>query len=343
MRPARPASLAALLCLTTAAAAGPLSVRAPDGTRWRVNDDDEPVQIERNLPNGALDTSFGRNGRQALDFGGKSVDVTALRVDTAGRIWLAGTTMGSGVSGGIVQRLQPSGALDTAWAVGGRSTAAPVGLRLSVQDMLPTPDGSVWVAGNLIGSQGENDAGLWRLTPDGGLDYGFGVSGVWRRTGPERSSARSLAAGPNGSVAIGVELLSARASGLEVHEWTAGEKQLYLAPTSGPSLEDDDEAFVHWTGRGWSWRPGPQVAELTGLPVLTPGGPKPAVAATTASDAGHIGLNPFAQADLAASAPGQPGLPEAPADDLPWGWLLAGLAGAGAMLFFWRRGNSPGA
>jgi uncharacterized delta-60 repeat protein len=329
--------LAALLCLGASVAAGPLVVRGSDGIRWRINDDDEPVHVERSLPNGALDTTFGRSGRQALDFGGRDVDITALRVDTAGGIWLAGTTTGSGLSGSIVQRLQPNGTLDTAWAVGGRSTAAPAGQRLTVEDMLPMPDGSVWVAGNLIGSQGENDAGLWRLTPDGGLDYSFGVGGVWRRTGPERSRARSLAAGPNGSIAIGVELLNARASLLEIHEWMASSKQLHLAPGT-PIQDDDDEAFVLWTGRGWGWRPGPQVAGLTGLPLQTAAGPAAAAAPATASDAGHIALNPFAEAGTPASAPS---VDETPVDDLPWGWLVAGLLGAGALLFFWRRGNSP--
>jgi hypothetical protein len=328
--------LAVLMCLGAGVAAGPLVVRGSDGIRWRINDDDEPVHVERSLPNGALDATFGRNGRQALDFGGRDVDVTALRVDTAGGIWLAGTTTGSGLSGSIVQRLQPNGTLDTAWAVGGRSTAAPAGQRLTVEDMLPMPDGSVWVAGNLIGPQGGNDAGLWRLTPDGGLDYGFAVSGLWRRPGTERSRARSLAAGPNGSIAIGVELLNARESVLEIHEWMAGAKQLNLAPGT-PVQDDDDEAFVLWTGRGWAWRPGPQVAGLTGLPVLTAGGPAPTAAPAAPSDAGHIALNPFAEAGVAASAPT---VVEAPVDDLPWGWLVAGLLGAGALLFFWRRGNS---
>lgn len=332
--------LSLLLAACTAAAAGPLTVRGTDGTRWRINDEDEPIHVERNLANGALDTRFGRNGRQPLDFGGKDVDITALRVDTAGRIWLAGTTLSGGVSSSLVQRLRPDGALDAAWAVGGRSTAAPAGQRLMVEDMLPVADGSVWLAGNLIGSQGGNDAGLWRLTPDGGLDYGFGVSGVWRRPGVERSRARSLAAGPNGSIALGVELLVTREGAMEIYELQASQKQPLLAPGNHMMQEDDDEAFVLWTGRGWAWRPGPQVAELTGLPMLAAGTPAATATPAVASDAGHTALNPFAQADQAASAPA---LPDAPIDELPWGWLLAGLVGAGAMLFFWRRGSSqPG-
>lgn len=325
-----------LALLAGSALAGPLSVRGTDGTRWRINDDDDPLHLERYAPGGGLDPAFGRSGRQALDFGGKDVDVTALRVEVSGRIWVAGTTLGS-PSGPIVQRLQASGLLDAGWAVGGRSTATPAGQRLSVVDMLPMADGSVWLAGNLVGSQGESDAGLWRLQPDGGLDYGFGIGGLWRRPGPERTRALSLAVGPNGSIAIGLEVLTGRAPGREIHEWTAGEKQLHPAPGNAASQdEDDDEAFVLWMGRSWVWRPGPQVASLTGLPVWVASGAAPVVAPAAPSDAGHIGLNPFAQAEAAASATP---LPEAPADELPWGWLLAGLAGVGAMLFFWRRGQ----
>lgn len=331
----------ALLLLTLAvgsALAGPLSVRSNDGTRWRINDDDDPLHLERYAPGGGLDPGFGRSGRQALDFGGKDVDVTALRVEAGGRIWVAGTMLGGNPSGPIVQRLQASGLLDAGWAVGGRSTATPAGQRLSVVDMLPMPDGSVWLAGNLIGAQGENDAGLWRLKPDGGLDYGFGIGGLWRRPGPERTRAMSLAAGPNGGIAIGLEVLTGRAPGREIHEWTAGDKQLHPAPgnTAPQDDEDDDEAFVLWTGRSWAWRPGPQVATPSGLPVLAVGGNAPAAAPAAPSDAGHIGLNPFSQAEAAASAAAPP---EAPIDELPWGWLLAGLAGVGAMFFFWRRGQ----
>ena len=139
----RALALTALLAASASALAGPLAVRAPDNARWVVNDDDDPPLLERRQSNGALDTAFGRNGRVTLDFGGNDVNVNALRVDSAGRIWLAGTTTSGAVSGPMLQRLQANGQADFTWGVGSRSTAAPAGQRLMVVDMLPQPDGKI--------------------------------------------------------------------------------------------------------------------------------------------------------------------------------------------------------
>lgn len=327
-------AFAALLAASVSALGGPLAVRGSDGTRWVINDEDDPVVIERHLPNGALDPSFGREGRAEVDFGGADVNVNALRVEVSGRIWVAGTTSGSGISGPALQRLQANGQPDTRWGVGGRSTATLPGQRVMVVDTLPQADGSAWVLGTLIGPQGEGDAGLWRLRQDGALDYGFGVGGVWKRPGTERSRALSLAAGPEGLVGIG----------LEVHGRT-GRREIYtVAPGGQPQLDprplasvndDDDEPFLVWTGVSFWWRPGPQTAELAGLPVMAmnaPGARPPAVA----SEAGHTALNPFADPNPPAS---EPAAPADTGDGLPWGWLLGGAAALVALGVFWRRGR----
>ncbi|HEV8689540.1 MAG TPA: hypothetical protein VGQ91_04525 [Ideonella sp.] len=333
----RALALAALLAAGASALAGPLAVRGPDNTRWVVNDDDDPALIERRLPNGALDPAFGRAGRATLDFGGTDVNVNALRVDTSGRIWVAGTTSGSGMSSAMVQRLQANGQADFNFAVGGRSSATPVGQRLMVVDMLPQADGSAWVAGNLIGPQGESDAGLWRLRPDGALDYGFGFGGVWKRPGGERSRALSLAAGPDGMIAFGVEALGRHAH-REIY-LVAPKDQPRLDPRpSGLTNDDDDEPFLVWIGIGFSWRQGPQTAELSGLPVLA-ANTRAASMPFAPSEAGHTALNPFTDPAPAASAPPAP---EALGDSLPWGWLLGGVAALLALAFFWRRGASSG-
>ena len=326
-----------LLAASATALAGPLAVRGPDGTRWVINDDDDPALIERHAPSGALDPTFGRNGRATLDFGGTDVNVDTLRVDTTGRVWLAGTTTGSGISSPMVQRLQANGTPDTAWGVGGRSSATPAGQRLMVVDMLPQADGSAWLTGNLIGPQGESEAGLWRLRPDGALDYGFGFGGVWKRPGGERSRALSLAAGPEGTIALGLEVLG-RTAHREIFI-AAPKDQPRLDPRpGGRTNDDDDEPFLTWIGIGFAWRPGPQVAELAGLPVLAANA-RAASWPGSASEAGHTALNPFSDPTPAASAPSAP---EAAGEDLPWGWMLAGAAALVALAFFWRRGASSG-
>jgi len=329
-------ALAALVAASAAALAGPLAVRGPDNTRWTINDDDDPALIERHLPGGALDPGFGRNGRVEVSFGGQDVNINVLRVDTAGRIWVAGTTAGSGMSSPAVQRLQANGQPDLSFAIGGRSSATPAGQRLMVVDMLPLADGSAWLAGNLIGPQGEGDAGLWHLRPDGALDYGFGYGGLWKRPGVERSRALSIAAGPDDSIAFGLEVM-----GRNAH------REIYLvAPKAQPQLDprppgatndDDDEAYLTWIGVGFSWRFGTQVAELSGLPVVMAA--RPASMPAGPAEVGHTALNPFSDPTPAASAPPAP---EPAGDGLPWGWLLGGAAALVALGVLWRRSAASG-
>lgn len=329
------AATALLFCAGTLA--GPLDVRGPDGTRWRVNDDNEPSLLERKLPGGKLDSSFGQNGRLLLDFVGNDVNIDALRVDTTGRIWLGFTSLGSNISSPVVMRLQPNGQPDTSWGAAGRSIASPVGQRLMVVDLLPSDDGGAWVTGTLYGSQGENDTGLWRLKPNGALDYGFGIGGLWRRPGSERSRPLSLAAGPDGLVALGVDVLTGREPGREIYVVGPTERQPRLEPVPrNPREEDEDEeGYLLWGGMGWLWRTGLQTAELSGLPALTMA-PMPAAPPSSAQgEVGHIALNPFAGPDTATSSPP----PAPPAEDLPWGWLLAGGGGLLALLAVWWRGR----
>ncbi|WP_374565821.1 hypothetical protein [Ideonella sp.] len=340
-RRAAGAGAALALCLFQAAVlAGPLAVRGPDGTRWRINDDDEPTLLERKLPGGGLDPAFGKAGRLALDFGGGDANVAALRVDTAGRIWLGVTSLASGTSSPMVQRLQANGQADTSWGAAGRSIASPVGQRLMVTDLLPTDDGGAWVTGTLYGSQGENDTGLWRLKPNGAMDYGFGAGGLWKRPGAERSRPLSLAAGPDGVVALGVDVLTGQQPGREVYVIGPNDRQPRLAPMpGGPANEDDDEPYLLWGGLGWLWRTGVQTAELSGLPALTMAATTATPAAPPPGEAGHIALNPFAGPETAASAVAPP----PPADELPWGWLLAGGLGLVGLFTVWWRGRGKAA
>ncbi|MGM9485958.1 hypothetical protein ACS5PM_01305 [Ideonella sp. YS5] len=333
------ASALLLVLAGGAALAGPLVVRAPDGARWRLNDDDDPPLLEHYLPSGTLDPSFGRNGRLTLDFGGTDATVAAIRVDTGGRIWVAATTTGTGSSSPMVVRLQASGQPDMAWGAGGRSIATPVGQRLMVVDLLPLSDGSAYVAGNLFGPQGENDAGLWHLKPDGTLDYAFGPGGLWRRAGGERSRALSLAAAPgNAVVALGLDVLSSRQPGREVYVVRPDGR----APERAPGVfrprnedEDEDEAYLVWGGAAWVWRQGVQTADLSGQAVPAAMSAVPANVPASSTEAGHIALNPFSEVPAASAA-----MPQAPAaEDLPWGWIAGGLAGLGLLLAAWWRGR----
>ena len=322
------AALLSLLLLLGAgpAAAGPLVVRAPDGSDWRINEDDD-TRLERHTPDGKLDARFGKGGWVGYTLGHADAGTAALRVEASGRIWLAGTSSASGTPGPVVMRLLPDGAADSAWGAGGRDSAAPPGQRLVVVDLLPMPDGSVWLAGNALASPGGQHAAVWRLKPDGSLDFKFGAGGLWQRPGRERSRAISLAEAPDGGVAFG----------LETAEGDKTLREIYLLPPGGAapqagerSVSDDDDEeddYLEWSGSGWRWDSGDQVAGVSGL-ALAAAQPVADEAASGAADPGHGGFNPFG----VASAP--PPV-EMPAEERPWGLMLGGAAAVLALLGLW--------
>jgi hypothetical protein len=205
-----------------------------------------------------------------------------------------------------------------------------------VVDLLPQADGSAWVAGNLFGLQGENDAGLWHLKPDGTLDYGFGPGGLWRRPGGERSRALSLAAGADDSVALGLEVLGSRQPGLEVYLARAGVQapERVSVIVRKPNEDEDDDVYLQRSGQAWLWRSGAQVADLSGLP-LASAAAAPASVPGNPGEAGHIALNPFSEVPAASAI----GPATTPAEDLPWGWIAGGLAGLALLLGAWWRGR----
>lgn len=328
---------AAALLVCGGAMAGPMDVRGPDGTRWKINDDNEPSLLERRLPGNKLDPAFGQNGRLLLDIVGTEANIDALRVDTTGRIWLGATSLASTSTSPMVLRLQANGQPDTSWGAAGRSSANPVGQRLMVVDLLPAADGSAWVTGTLYGSQGENDAGLWHLKANGTLDYGFGSGGIWRRTGNERSRPLSLAAGPDGVIALGIDVLTGSKPGREIYVIRPNERQPRLEVASETAESDEDEdGYLLWGGQRWIWRNGQQSAELSGLPVLAMGEAMASAPDNPQGEVGHAGLNPFTVLDNTPAPPPPP----PPADELPWGWLIAGLGGLIALLAFWWRGRT---
>ncbi len=135
---------------------------------------------------GALDTGYGTAGTTLIDFGTADApadDVAAgLAVDLFGNATVAGTT-GDPFGGNrdvVVARLNGSGALDTHFGVGGKTT-----IDFGTVDA-PTDDVAASVAIDLFGRtviaattgfQGSRDVAVARLTWNGSLDTTFGTGG----------------------------------------------------------------------------------------------------------------------------------------------------------------------
>jgi uncharacterized delta-60 repeat protein len=144
--------------------------------------------------NGGLDTGFGSGGIARGPYG----DAYALAIQPDGKIVVAGTSPDlttSYVDDFVVVRFDANGVLDAGFGTNG-VVRTRIGYSSSASSVAVQPDGMIVLAG----SGGESYPGefaLARYTPDGGLDAGFGSSGVL--TGPAGTGS-AVALQPDGKI-----------------------------------------------------------------------------------------------------------------------------------------------
>ena len=155
------------------------------------NGNDNDFALALYNPDGSLDTSFGRDGKQTTDFGGFDL-AHAVAVQPDGRIVAAGMHTGSfalarymPASGRPDHRFGDDGKLTTAFRLGNAAAAA-----VAIQ-----PDGRIVAAGTARGTAGD-DFAITRYRRDGSLDTSFAGDG--KRTtdfgGLDRAAAVAIQA-----------------------------------------------------------------------------------------------------------------------------------------------------
>jgi uncharacterized delta-60 repeat protein len=121
---------------------------------------------------GALDNTFGTNGRVSVDFGNNDY-LRQLVIDSSGRMVIAGST-GDGTNAQVlIARLTPTGALDTSFGTGGSFIGGNAGADDMAWSVAIDGAGRIWA----VGSSDANTLML-RLTPSGALDTTFGTTGL---------------------------------------------------------------------------------------------------------------------------------------------------------------------
>lgn len=157
--------------------------------------------LVRLTTSGTLDPRFGSEGLRRIDVGEDAGESLLLEPD--GRILLGGCT-GEAFT---LLRLLPDGSFDPTFGSGGVSVTSHPGLRGTVRDVLPGPNGDYIAAGTVIGHRGA----IARFKSDGRLDPSFGSGGAAALD--ERSSAvrlvRAAADGHGGIVAAGQLVIDA--------------------------------------------------------------------------------------------------------------------------------------
>ncbi len=133
----------------------------------------DDYMVARYTSYGELDSSFGSQGIVFIDFGSQQEVASAVEVDWADRIIVAGT---ADYQVGVA-RLLPDGQLDTTFAGDGTFQrgfrSQETGRSLALQS-----NGSILVAGISHASQTIQDLFVTRINPNGSLDNGFGEHGV---------------------------------------------------------------------------------------------------------------------------------------------------------------------
>jgi uncharacterized delta-60 repeat protein len=139
--------------------------------------------LMRFRPSGAVDTTFGNNGRAYVPFFGFNDQSRQIAIDSANRIVAAGIVhTGNDSCGAYVQdygvaRLTTNGALDTTFG-GGKQTADIYGGADNVYGLALQLDGKILLSGYAHSSDLTlKDFALLRLNADGTRDSSFGLLG----------------------------------------------------------------------------------------------------------------------------------------------------------------------
>ncbi|MHB8810671.1 MAG: delta-60 repeat domain-containing protein [Desulfobulbaceae bacterium] len=132
--------------------------------------------LVRYTPDGLPDHSFGLGGIVVTEYSSLDDELTALAVDSEGRLVVAGYTTGTSGRAVVVARYLPSGNLDLTFGDEGVNLVG-VGQDALARSIAVDDEGRVLVAGSyLFGNRSE--VMVLRLTPDGEMDTTFGEEGL---------------------------------------------------------------------------------------------------------------------------------------------------------------------
>jgi uncharacterized delta-60 repeat protein len=158
---------------------------------------------------GALDATFGTEGRVVVDLGGELFQdeaATDLAEQADGRVVVAGTAGPDFAQDVVVARFDAAGRLDPTFGDGGRVRTDLGGDSFDVDSASAVAvqrDGRIVVAGGGYLDESTQGVGLVRYHRDGTLDAGFGGDGtVVTDLGPDVDHASDLAVQRDGKLVV---------------------------------------------------------------------------------------------------------------------------------------------
>ncbi|MBL8312054.1 MAG: hypothetical protein JNL19_16655 [Burkholderiales bacterium] len=158
--------------------------------------------LARYTASGALDPTFGSNGKVITAIGASNDTASALALQPDGKIVVAGTcVVASTETHFCVARYGDAGALDTTFG-GGGTVITTFGLIDTASALALQADGKIVVAGDCPGVNNA-DYCLARYNANGDLDASFGSGGkVTTAIGSDVDRASALAVQPDGKIVV---------------------------------------------------------------------------------------------------------------------------------------------
>jgi uncharacterized delta-60 repeat protein len=133
--------------------------------------------LARYNSDGSLDQSFGTGGRVMTDVGGQGDFISAIGLQSDGKIVAAGFSFTDNIFDFSVARYNANGTLDNTFGNGGRVLTDFQNNDDEAFGMVIQPDGKIVLAGFTADSNFDLDFALLRYNPDGSLDNSFGIGG----------------------------------------------------------------------------------------------------------------------------------------------------------------------
>ncbi len=129
----------------------------------------------RYLPDGSLDNSFGNKGKTVTDFGPGGDYLTAMALQSDGKIVVTGTSNYNNSDNMALARYESNGILDTSFGQAGKVTCKFIGLYSKASGVLVQNDGKIIINGWTFDDVDANFA-MVRYLSNGAPDSSFGNS-----------------------------------------------------------------------------------------------------------------------------------------------------------------------
>ncbi len=155
------------------------------------------VTVERLLPDGTLDSSFGKGGTVGVYKDDEIAPKPDFGTRPRGLVSLAGGSIQIAASGGLI-RLEEDGAAAKGLAETGVVAPLPIG----EAGVYLRPDGGVVTA---VPGEDHKSLEVRRFGPNGELDSAFGTAGITRVPIPEEQVIKQVVEAPGGDLTIAIE------------------------------------------------------------------------------------------------------------------------------------------